>query len=52
MGVEDAAGESAGLEQGEAEQNSIPNDAPNRRDGVGCKRHALDEHRVNAHGRS
>ena len=49
MGVEDAAGESAGLEQGEAEQDGVPNDAPNRGDGVGCKRHALDEHRVDAH---
>src|SRR5699024_4218177 len=27
----------------------VPNDAPNRGDGLGCKRHALDEHRVDAH---
>ena len=49
MGVEDAAGEGAGLEQGEAEQDGVTNDAPNRGDGVGCKRNALDEHRVNAY---
>ena len=28
MGVEDAAGEGAGLEQGEAEQDGVTNDAP------------------------
>ena len=49
MGVEDAAGEGAGLEQGEAEQDGVPNDAPNGGDGVGCKGNALDEHRVNAY---
>ena len=49
MGVENTAGEGAGLEQGEAEQDGVTNDAPNRGDGVGCKRNALDEHRVNAY---
>ena len=49
MCVENAAGEGAGLEQGEAEQDGVTNDAPNRGDGVGCKRNALDEHRVDAH---
>ena len=49
MCVEDAAGESAGLEQGEAEQDGVPNDTPDGCDGVGCKRNALDEHRVNAY---
>ena len=49
MGVEDAAGEGAGLEQGEAEQDGVPNDAPDGGDGVGCEGDALDEHRVNAH---
>ena len=48
MGVEDAAGEGAGLEQGEAEQDGVPNDTPDGCDGVGCKGNALDEHRVNA----
>ena len=28
MCVEDAAGEGTGLEQGEAEQDGVPNDAP------------------------
>src|SRR5699024_162959 len=49
MGVEDAAGESAGLEQGEAEQDGVPNDTPDGCDGVGCKRNTLNEHRVDAH---
>ena len=49
MGVEDAAGEGAGLEQGEAEQDGVPNDTPDGCDGVGCKGNALDEHRVNAY---
>ena len=49
MCVEDAAGEGAGLEQGEAEQDGVANDAPDGCDGVGCKRNALNEHRVDAH---
>ena len=47
MCVENAAGESAGLEQGETEQDGVPNDAPNRGDGVGAERDVLNEHRVN-----
>ena len=46
MCVEDAAGESAGLEQGEAEQDGVPDDAPNGGDGVGCKRDALNQNSV------
>src|SRR5699024_2785266 len=49
MCVENAAGEGAGLEQRETEQDSVTNDAPDGGDGVGCKGNALDEHRVNAY---
>ena len=48
MGVEDAAGEGAGLEQGEAEQDGVPNDAPDGGDGVGCEGDALNQNSVNA----
>src|SRR5699024_10797533 len=48
MCVENAAGEGAGLEQGEAEQDGVTNDAPNGCDGVGCKGDALNQNSVNA----
>ena len=48
MCIENAAGEGAGLEQGKAEQDSVPNDAPDGGDGVGCKRDALNQNSVNA----
>ena len=49
MCVEDAAGESAGLEPGEAEQDGVSHDAPNGCDRVGCKGDALNQNSVDAH---
>ena len=46
MCVEDAAGEGAGLEQGEAEQDGVPNDTPDGCDGVGCEGDALNQNSV------
>ena len=49
MCVQDAFGNRAGLEQGKAEQNRVADDAPDGADGIGCKGHSLDEHRIDAH---
>ena len=49
MGVQDTAGNGAGLKQREAEQDGVADDTPDGADGIGCKGHSLDEHRIDAH---